>query len=93
MDRWALSIVIASFYMLREVEVSNLKVSDLIVNRSAMTESIHLSVSKTDYAALGTQQSWACVCGGTLTEPCPYHAAVNHLDIVKRFTDVVAESN
>ena len=40
-------------------------------------------VSKTDVRALGKVRRWECVCSGDFTRPCPFHAIVNQLEILR----------
>eukprot|EP00971_Amphidinium_carterae_P286396 5686327-Amphidinium_carterae.2 len=74
-------IVIASFHMLREIEVACLLASRLVIDKGSKRESLHLAVSKTDPYAYGCWRSWSCVCTSGSTDLtsrlCPFHAAQN----------------
>jgi len=44
---------------------------------------IFLPASKTDPAALTTTWSWGCVCNNDRDLPCPHHAMVDQLELLK----------
>lgn len=71
-------IVTATYFMLRELEVSAVELSDVTFTSDSV--SLHLPVSKTDWAAKGCTRTWSCICDRDL--PCPYH-------ILRRYVDEV----
>jgi len=74
-------IVIASFYMLREIEASLIVVRCLTIVHSTRTVKLLLPATKTDPTAHTTTRCWGCVCDGDFTVPCPFHAAVSQLEL------------
>ena len=76
-------IVVGCFWMLRELEISCAKVCHLEVDLVHYWVDWTLAVSKTDVRALGKVPRWECVCSGDLTGPCPFHAIVNQLQILR----------
>eukprot|EP00971_Amphidinium_carterae_P340361 6478664-Amphidinium_carterae.3 len=75
-------LIVAVFHMLREIEVSALKVMDVKLRHDTQVESLYLSVSKTDPCALGCWRSWGCICEGKRDWHCPYHAIVHQLELL-----------
>ena len=69
--------------MLRELEIGCAKVCHLEVDLVHSWVDRTLPVSKTDVRALGKVRRWECVCSGGLTGPCPFHAIVNQLEILR----------
>jgi len=74
------AIVLACFFLLREIELAHLQVGHMTLDYDAKTVTLHLSVSKTDPLALGTYKTWGCVCEGRMDEPCAFHAACSALE-------------
>ena len=69
--------------MLRELEISCAKVCHLEVDAIHFWVDWTLPASKTDVRALGKVRRWECVCSGDFTRPCPFHAIVNQLEILR----------
>ena len=64
--------VVSSWWMLREIEASNLTLSCVnFVSDSEVT--ILLPASKTDTIGHGTSRSLCCTCSSTLATLCPFH--------------------
>ena len=51
-------VIMASLFMLREIEVAALRVKDVVVNTASCTVTLFLAVSKTDPTARGCYRSW-----------------------------------
>ena len=56
--------VVASFFLLREIEASLMLASSVSFDRVALQVTVLLPVSKTDPRALACKRSWGCVCEG-----------------------------
>lgn len=71
--------LLASIYLLPEVEASTATVSAWDLDAVDMELTWSLLFSKTDRLALSTKRTWGCLCGleGFF---CPYHLAREHLD-------------
>ena len=77
------TIVIAAFFILRELELSTMVRGSVTMNALLMTVTILLPVSKTDVMALSCQRTWGCVCGETVDPySCPYHAMEAQLQLL-----------
>ena len=76
-------IVVGCFWMLRELEISCAKIGHLEVDLAHSWVDWTLPASKTDVMALGKVRRWECVCSGDFTIPCPFHAVVNQLEILR----------
>ena len=76
-------LVVGCFWMLRELEISCAKVCHLEVDAIHFWVDWTLPASKTDVRALGKVRRWECVCSGDFTRPCPFHAIVNQLEILR----------
>jgi hypothetical protein len=70
--------LLASMFLLREVEVSLACISAWTFAPLDLELSWHLTSSKSDPLALGTTRTWGCLCGVD-SLPCPYHVARSHL--------------
>ena len=87
-------MVVGAFWMLREIEASNLRAALVEVTVSATGVPrvlMHLPASKTDQAAAGAARSQGCGCkpGGPPSPGCPAHAAWDQLlDLRRRFPDL-----
>ena len=85
-------VIMASLFMLREIEVAALRVKDVVVNTASCTVTLFLAVSKTDPTARGCYRSWGCLCGHDGATPCAFHAALGHLDsLTKLFGKLVGD--
>ena len=73
-------IVCASFFSLREIEVSLLLVRCVTIGTARRTVTLLLPATKTDPAAHSVTRQWGCVCSGTEETACPYHAIVAQLE-------------
>jgi hypothetical protein len=69
--------MLASIFLLREVEAANALTSSWSFCHNAMEITWLLPASKTDHLALGTRRTWGCLCDvpGLC---CPYHVALGH---------------
>ena len=78
--------VVASFFMLREIETSALMWRHVQLDLEAHTISFMLSISKTDVTAAGCRRCWVCVCVvGPRVVPCPFHSFLAHRnDLLQR---------
>ena len=74
---WANFVVIATFFMMREIEAAAAQAGHVTVAEEEQRVSVRLPVSKKDPRAVGCTRSWACLCReGSIRRDCPYHAAV-----------------
>ena len=77
------AVIVASWWMLREIELSALRFQDVVIkgaDGSCGVATLHLPVTKTDPGALGTYRSLSCACPSVL---CPVRALKHamHRDI------------
>ena len=80
------TIIIASFFVLREIELSTMIRGSVKLDKVALTVTINLPASKTDWMALSCQRSWGCVCLGEFDAmSCPYHAMEAQLSLLVDF--------
>ena len=77
-------IVTATYFMLRELEVSAIELTDITFSSDSV--SLHLPVSKTDWAAKGCTRTWSCLCDREL--PCPFHVLLNYVNRIKADNEV-----
>ena len=77
------AMVVACFWLLREVELAHLMYIDVSVNTLRLTVSLRLSVSKTDPRALGCTRTWGCVCNGDRGKVCPYHSVIDAVEALR----------
>ena len=83
------ALEIGSFHVLREIELSLALASSVAINLETSEETFSLPASKTDPRAIGCTRTWGCVCDGTHSTPCAYHAMRDQLAFLKlRFPDV-----
>ena len=73
------SCLIASWWLLREVEASNAQIRHLEFDEARLLVSLRLPNSKTDPQGLGTECSHTCCCQRSHPELCPYHLVVAHV--------------
>ena len=62
------------------------KVEDRMHINEALEAKLRLSMSQNGPTAKGTERPWRCICTEVNDDPfrsCPYHAAVQHLFILK----------
>ena len=71
--------LIASWWLLREVEASHVRREHVEVHWRAKMVTIKLPNSKTDLMALGTSRSHSCACHVAAANLCPFHAMVAQL--------------
>ena len=80
--------VVASFFLLREIEVSLLLAKNVTINSEKELVTILLAASKTDPTALSCSRTWGCTCGDDSKKPCPYHCARRQRQwLVEQFAD------
>eukprot|EP00971_Amphidinium_carterae_P303235 6025372-Amphidinium_carterae.1 len=60
--------VVASWWLLREIEAAALQVGDVHISEQFMVATLNLAASKTDIAAKGALRSHGCSCGGQASE-------------------------
>ena len=77
--------VLSTFFLLREIEGAAARISHLSFNKPELTITWSLPVSKTDYTARGCSRTWGCICPqpDTPTSICPYHTALEHVDLAR----------
>ena len=63
------AIVVGTFFMLRELELSAIDVGDVMFTENTIT--LSLPVSKVDWQAKGCRRTWNCICGQGYH--CPVH--------------------
>ena len=62
------------------------------INAETREETFSLPVSKTDLRAVGCTRTWVCVCDGSHSTPCAYHAMLEQLDYLRnKFPNVPFE--
>jgi hypothetical protein len=69
--------LLASIFLLREVEAANTMASSWTFSHSAMELTWLLPASKCDHLALGTRRTWGCLCA-VPDLCCPYHVALSY---------------
>ena len=62
-------VVIGVYFMLRELELSAIDMTDVVFGTDSIT--LSLPVSKVDWQAKGCTRTWSCVCH--LNYHCPFH--------------------
>ena len=77
-------IILGSFFLLREIEASLSLACSVNIDKVTLRVSWNLPTSKTDPKALGKTRSWGCTCDGLRLSPCPYHAALDHQELLLR---------
>ncbi|CAE7215243.1 Eef2k, partial [Symbiodinium sp. CCMP2456] len=70
------STVVASWWILREIDASRARVKHITVDWGTKTISWLLPSSKTDVAALGATRKHSCSCAVLHPELCPFHCMV-----------------
>lgn len=71
--------IIASWWLLREIEASHVKLSHVKVDDSLKEASLLLPNSKNDLTALGATRQHRCSCSCTGELTCPFHCMVAQL--------------
>ena len=71
--------IIASWWLLREIEASHVKLSHVKVDDSLKEASLILPNSKNDLTALGATRQHRCSCSCTGELTCPFHCMVAQL--------------
>ena len=74
------SCLLASWWLLREIEASHAKLSHVKLHVSSMEAVFTLPNSKTDFQALGTTRSHSCSCSSTGSDLCPFHQMVHQVN-------------
>ena len=77
------SALIASWWLLREIEASNAKWQHVTVDRGHLRVHWVLPNSKADPAALGATRSHSCSCHSTSATICPYHLLVEQVQFAQ----------
>ena len=72
-------VVVGVYFMLRELELSAIDVSDLSFSQNDSV-TLNLPVSKTDWMAKGCRRTWSCLC--SLGRPCPVHVLSAYVKIL-----------
>eukprot|EP00435_Cladocopium_sp_Y103_P044529 s39_g12.t1 len=67
------SCLLASWWLLREIEASHAKISHIRLDWSMKRAEFHLPNSKTDLLALGTSRAHSCSCQVSDQYMCPFH--------------------
>ena len=81
--RWpARSALLASWWLLREIEASNAIRAHISVLEEEKKVDWRLPCSKTDWKALGATRSHSCSCELAASALCPYHNMVAHLAVL-----------
>ena len=77
--------VMATFWLLRDLEATTAEFQDLSIDKVAKRVALLLSMSKNDPRALGCDRTWGCICDGVENPAaCPYHAALDLQQFVQR---------
>ena len=81
---WGNFLVLATFFMMREIEAAAALAGHLEINVVTRTVSLKLPVTKADPRAVGCTRSWSCLCRGSeLRQDCPYHSGVAQLELLQ----------
>ena len=80
------ALIIAGWWMMREIEVSNLRVSCVqIAQGRCPVVALTLPASKTDQAGVGVRRTHTCICQNGAPRPfCPAHCAWDQLLRLRR---------
>ena len=87
--------MLGSWFMMREVEAANARISDVTVKVHDGKPRVcwALPASKTDQRAVGVSRAHGCLCGASPRPSCPAHAAWAHITELKaRFGELPADS-
>ena len=77
---WGNFLVLATFFMMREIEAAAAVAGHLEINVVTRTVSLKLPDTKADPRAVGCTRSWSCLCRGSeLRQDCPHHSGVAQL--------------
>lgn len=88
------TVIIACFFLLRELEVAAVKIGHVCLDRDARELRLHLPVSKTDVSAVGCVRAWKCLCRPDDDRPkherapCAFCAAMQHHEALKELYGV-----
>ena len=74
--------LLASWWLLREIEASHARVGHIKVVHSTQTIEWTLPNSKTDLMALGTTRAHSCACSAMPPTLCPFHVMTTHLSAI-----------
>ncbi|CAK0849002.1 unnamed protein product [Prorocentrum cordatum] len=81
---WVNFLIVASMFVMREIEAAFAKVGHVTLNRAERKVSLRLPVSKRDPRAVGCARTWGCTCASRLSrELCPYCAADAQLGMLR----------
>ena len=80
------AIVVGSWWMMREIELSNVKAAHVtFIDGHPLAAEILLPASKSDQAALGVRRTHCCVCSAAAFRPdCPVHALLDQFILLRR---------
>ena len=81
-------VVLATWALLREVEVANASLADIRTSRVDKTLTLLAPASKADISALGSSVTLACVCSAGLGPVCPVCIGRAHLSRVAAMYNV-----
>jgi hypothetical protein len=70
---WCSFLVVATFFVMREIEVANLRVEHVTLSARDRRVELLLPVSKKDPRAVGCSRAWKCLCRVEATEDCVRH--------------------
>ena len=71
------TLVLGTWFLLREIELAAAKLCDLTVDVAASQVSLRIPASKTDTAGLGSTRTHRCICGAPCNlAHCPLRAAL-----------------
>ena len=81
------ALITAGWWMLREVEVANLRASCVTITPGRCPAvALTLPTSKADQAGAGVQRTHTCICqGGAIRPFCPAHAAWDQMICLRRW--------
>ena len=68
------SCLLASWWLLREIEASHAQITHVNVDWSGKKVDLKLPNSKTDLLALGTSRAHSCSCAVSSDHECPFHS-------------------
>ena len=81
---WGNFWVLATFFMMREIEAAAALAGHLEINVVTRTVSLKLPVTRADPRAVGCKTAWSCLCRESeLRQDCPYHAGVAQLELLQ----------
>ena len=88
------TLTLGSWWLMRELEVSALNMSEVTIVVKLKQVELKLSCSKNDCRAIGQGRTHGCCCdeGATEVMYCPYHAVVRHWSrVIRLFPEAALE--